>query len=123
MMNRKDSFFVNRIHSIKYACKGAWLLISTEASIKVQVCIGVVMTVIGLLCHLTPTEWILQTLTIGLVIAFEGVNTAIENIADFIHPEQHPKIGLIKDISAGAVFMMAITAIIVGLIIYLPKIF
>jgi diacylglycerol kinase (ATP) len=119
----KESFLVNRLKSIGYAFKGAWILITTEASIKVQLFIGVIMTVLGLNCNLSKTEWIIQCLTIGLIIAIEGINTAIEEIADFIHPEQHPKIGLIKDISAGAVFIFAVTAIIVGMIIYLPKFF
>ena len=48
--------------------------------------------------------------------------TDIEEIADFIHPEHHKKIGIIKDIGAGAAFFAAVTAIIIGLIIYLPKI-
>ena len=122
-MSKKDSFLVNRIQSIKYACKGAWLLIQREASIKVQVCIGIIITAIGFLCDLSPTEWILQTLTIGLIISIESINTVIEEIADFIHPEYHPKIGLIKDLAAGAVFIFAVIAIIVGCIIYFPKIF
>ena len=81
------------------------------------------MTILGFLVGLSPIEWILQTLTIGLIIALEGVNTTIEEIADFIHPEFHPKIGLIKDLAAGAVFIFAIIAIIVGCIIYFPKFF
>ena len=56
-------------------------------------------------------------------MSVEGLNTAIEKIADFVHPEHHTKIGFIKDISAGAVFISAVSAIIIGLIIYLPKIF
>ncbi len=120
-MSKKESFLINRIRSVKYAFQGAWILISTEASIKVQVGIGIVMTIIGFFCHLSPTEWALQTLSIGLILAIEGLNTAIEEIADFIHPEYHPKIGLIKDISAGAVFIIAMAAFIVGIIIYFPK--
>lgn len=123
MSDKKRSFLESRINGIKYALRGAWLLISSEASIQVQVSIGIVMTIIGFFCHLSPTEWILQTLTTGIVIAIEGINTAIEKVSDFVHPEQHPKIGLIKDISAGAVFIMALTAIIVGIIIYFPKFF
>lgn len=123
MSDKKSSFLESRIIGIKYALRGAWLLISTEASIKVQFGIGIVMTIIGFFCHLSPTEWILQTVIIGIVIAIEGINTAIEKVSDFVHPEQHPKIGLIKDISAGAVFIMALTAIIVGIIIYFPKFF
>ena len=55
-------------------------------------------------------------------MAIEGLNTAIEEIADFIHPEHHSKIGLIKDLAAGAVFIFAVAAVIIGCIIYLPKI-
>ncbi|HLV15329.1 MAG TPA: diacylglycerol kinase family protein [Xanthomarina sp.] len=122
-MNNKESFFVNRVKSVGYAFKGAWILIKTEASIKVQVSIGILMTVLGFWVGLSSTEWILQTLAIGLILAVEGVNTAIEEIADFIHPEYHPKIGLIKDLAAGAVFIIAITAMIIGSIIYFPKFF
>ncbi len=106
-----------------FAFNGAWLLIKTEPSIKVQVCIGIIMTLIGFLVGLSTTEWILQSLTIGIIIALEGLNTAIEEIADFIHPEYHPKIGLIKDLAAGAVFIFALVALLVGGIIYFPKIF
>jgi diacylglycerol kinase (ATP) len=122
-MTKKESFLVNRVKSIGFAFNGARLLITTESSIQIQVVIGIIMTIIGFLVGLSPTEWILQTLTIGLIIALEGVNTAIEEIADFIHPEFHPKIGLIKDLAAGTVFIFAIVAIIVGGIIYFPKIF
>src|SRR5690606_6649644 len=122
-MSKKDSFLVNRLKSIRFAFNGARLLIKTESSIQIQVFIGIIMTIIGFLVGLSPTEWILQSLTIGIIIALEGINTAIEEIADFIHPEFHPKIGLIKDLAAGAVFLFAIIAIIVGCIIYFPKFF
>ena len=122
-MNKKTSFLRNRLNSVKYASKGVWRLISKEASIQVQLTIAVIMTVAGFLCNLSLTEWIIQLLTIGLILVSEAINTVIEEIADFIHPEYHTKIGLIKDISAGAVFLMAITAVIVGVIIYFPKIF
>ncbi|WP_418509790.1 diacylglycerol kinase [Corallibacter sp.] len=122
-MTKKESFFINRLKSIGYAFKGALFLIKTESSIQLQVCIGLVMTGIGYVVGLSPTEWIAQTLTIGIIIAIEGLNTAIEEVANFIHPEHHPKIGLIKDLAAGAVFLFAIIAIIIGAIIYLPKLF
>lgn len=122
-MPKKESFIVDRIKSIGYAFKGVYYLIATEASIKVQFAIGIIMTIAGFYFELSIIEWIIQILVIALIMAFEGMNTAIEEIADFIHPEFHKKIGLIKDISAGAVFIFAIAAIIIGLIIYLPKIF
>ena len=122
-MPKKDSFLVDRMKSIGFAFKGAYHLIKNEASIKVQFVIGIVMTIAGFYFQLSITEWIIQILVITLIMAIEGINTAIEEIANFIHPEFHKKIGLIKDISAGAVFLFAIGAIIIGLIIYLPKIF
>lgn len=122
-MKKKDSFLVNRIKSIGFAFKGAYLLITTEASLKVQFVIGIIMTVAGLYFGLSSIEWCIQILVIALVMAVEGVNTVIEEIADFIHPAYHPKIGLIKDLAAGAVFIVAIAAVAVGCIIYIPKIF
>ena len=62
----------------------------------------------------------MQIFAIGLVMSVEGINTAIEEIADFVHPDFHNKIGFIKDVSAGAVFIAAVIAVIIGLIIYIP---
>lgn len=118
----KKSFLINRIHSIRYAVRGAILLIRTEASIKVQVFIGILMTAAGFFFEISSTEWTVQILAIALVLGTEGMNTAIEKLADFVQPDHDPKIGFIKDISAGAVMLVSIAACIVGLIIYGPKI-
>ena len=119
----KESFIQNRIRGVGYALKGALLLIKTEASIKIQIFIALVVTAGGFYFDITTTEWILQILAIALVLGIEGLNTAIEKLSDFVHPEFNKKIGFIKDISAGAVMLVSIAASIVGLIIYLPKIF
>lgn len=122
-MSKKESLLVNRLKSIKYASKGAFLLLKKESSIKVQACIAVLMTVAGFFFNISSTEWIIQFLAIGMVMSIEGINTAIEEVANFIHPEYHSKIGFIKDIAAGAVFIAAVFASAIGLMIYLPKIF
>ena len=122
-MSKKESFLVNRLKSVGYAFKGALLLLKTEASIQVQFVIALVVTIAGFYFNISTTEWLIQILSIGLVMSLEGANTAIEEIANFIHPERHDKIGLIKDLAAGAVFIASVFASIVGLIIYLPKIF
>jgi len=123
MRNKKESFLVNRLKSVGFAFKGAILLLKTEASIKIQFTLGILVTISGFYYQISTTEWLIQLLAIGLVMCAEGINTAIEAIADFIHPEHHKKIGLIKDIAAGAVFIAAIFTSIIGLIIYIPKIF
>ena len=104
-----------------FALKGAIKLITTEHSVMVQFSIGVLLVFAGIYFNITMTEWLFQTLAIGLVLSIEGLNTAVEKIADFIHPYYHEKIGFIKDIAAGAVFFAAMTAIAIGLMIYVPK--
>lgn len=120
-MHKEGGFFLNRIKAIKYAAKGFWILITSEHSIIAQICIGIIMTILGFLMHLSATEWMFQIMAIGLILVAESLNTAIEKMADFIHPEYHKQIGRIKDISAGAAFFAAIIAVIIGLIIYVPK--
>ncbi|MGO4820567.1 MULTISPECIES: diacylglycerol kinase family protein [unclassified Flavobacterium] len=121
---QKDNTFVSgRLKSVTYAFKGAIKLITTEHSVMVQFSLGIIMAIAGFYFEITRTEWLFQVLAIGLVMSVEGLNTAVEKIADFIHPNYHERIGFIKDIAAGAVFFAAITAIIIGLIIYMPRIF
>jgi diacylglycerol kinase (ATP) len=120
-MNGIANFLVGRLKSIKYAAKGAWLLITTEHSIIVQLVISTIITVLGFVLDINTTEWVFQIFAIGLILVAEASNTAIEYLCDFIHPEYHKKIGFIKDIAAGIPFIAAVIAIIIGLIIYLPK--
>lgn len=119
----KESFLRNRIRGVGYALRGAYLLVRTEASIKIQVFIALVATAAGFYFGISNTEWILQIFAIALVLGIESLNTAVEKIADYVQPEFDEKIGFIKDISAGAVMLVSIAASIIGLIIYLPKFF
>lgn len=120
-MQNKEPFIINRLKSVGYAFKGMLILIKTEASIKIQLIIALVVTIAGFYFEISKTEWMAQIIIIGLVMSVEGVNTAVEYIADFVHPEHHKKIGLIKDVAAGAVFIAAIVAIIIAGLIYGPK--
>ncbi len=119
----EKSLIRNRFKGLFYASKGAFLLLRTERSIQIQFCIALLVTGAGFYFGISPLEWVVQTLAIGLVMGVEGVNTAVEKLSDYIQPERDPKIGFIKDISAGAVMFAAIAATAVGLIIYLPRIF
>ena len=121
MKNPKDSFIRGRVRSFKFAFRGLWLLIKTEASIKVQLVLGILITVLGWVMDLSSVEWLFQISAIGVVLTTESLNTAIEKLCDFVNPHYNERIGFIKDIAAGAVTFAALFAIIVGLIIYLPK--
>ncbi len=122
MTFQKDNTFLSgRFKSVTFAVKGAIKLITTEHSIMVQFSLAILMSIAGFYFNITKTEWLFQILSIGLVMSIEGLNTAVEKVADFINPDYHERIGFIKDIAAGAVLFAAITAIIIGLIIYTPK--
>jgi len=121
MKNSKDSFVVDRFKSIKYALKGLWMLLKYENSIKLQFGIGIALTFLGFSMNISTSEWTAQFLAIGLVMVAEGLNTSVEKIANFIHPEYHEKIGEIKDIAAGAVAIAALVSFVIGFLIYLPK--
>lgn len=120
---KDETIFSGRLKSIGYAVKGAIKLITSEHSIMVQATIAVIMTVAGFYFGINRYEWMMQILVFGLVLGIEGLNTAVEKIADFVHPEFHERIGFIKDIAAGAVFFAALTAIAIGCIIYFPYLF
>ena len=123
MTEKKESFLINRLKSVRYAFDGALYLFKTESSIKIQLGVALVVTVAGFYFNISRTEWLFQVAIIGLVISIEGMNTAVEYIVDFIHPDHHASIGRIKDIAAGAVFIASMAAVIVAVIIYYPKIF
>ncbi|NCP88865.1 MAG: diacylglycerol kinase family protein [Flavobacteriales bacterium] len=106
-----------------YAFKGAVYLLKKESSIRVQFTIALSLTLLGFYFNISRTEWMVQLLCISMVMGIEGLNTALEEMANFIHPEKNNKIGLIKDIAAGSVFIVSVFSIIIGLIIYIPKFF
>ena len=120
----QDKRFVSgRIKSVGFAVKGAYKLVTTEHSVMVQFSIMILMIFAGFYFGISREEWMLQILAFGLVLSIEGLNTAVEKIADFIHPEFHDRIGFIKDIAAGAVLFAAFSAIAIGALIYVPKLF
>ncbi|HBK72531.1 MAG TPA: diacylglycerol kinase [Flavobacteriaceae bacterium] len=121
MKDPNDSFFIGRIKSLKFAIRGVLLLITTEHSIMVQFSIAILVTILGFVMDISAIEWMFQLLAIGMVLVAESLNTGIEKLSDFIHPDYHKRIGFIKDISAGAATFAAIIAFIIGLIIYIPK--
>lgn len=114
------NFLVGRFNGLLYSIKGALYLLKSEDSIKSQFLIAVALVIAGFCVDITTTEWMFQLFSFGLVMGIEALNTAIEEVADFIHPEHNKKIGIIKDIGAGAVFFAAVFSIAIILIIYIP---
>ena len=105
------------IRSFRFAGEGILDLFRFENNAKVHLLIAVLVVVAGLYLQISRTEWAIILTQIGLVWAAEAFNTAIEKLCDFVSPAIHPQIKAIKDVSSGAVLILAITAVIVGLII------
>lgn len=118
---KDNSFFTGRLKSVGFAVKGAYKLITTEHSVMVQSSLAVLLIIAGFYFHISREEWMMQIFAFGLILSVESLNTAVEKMADFVHPEFHDRIGFIKDIAAGAVMFAAIAAIAIGLLIYVPK--
>ncbi len=113
--------FVRRLRSFRFAFAGILYLIRSQhnAWIHLVATIGVITA--GVLLAVSPTEWGLLLLSIGFVWTAEAFNTALEALADRVSPETHPLTKVAKDVAAGAVLIAAVVSIIVGVIIFLPK--
>ncbi|MBN9352213.1 MAG: diacylglycerol kinase family protein [Chitinophagaceae bacterium] len=121
MEKQRFSIF-KALNSFKYACNGLKVLFQEENNAKVHLLITVMVIVLSFLFGLNTYEWIAIVFSIGFVIATEIINSAIEDICNFIHPGKDDGIKKIKDLSAAAVFVSALTALAIGLIIFVPKI-
>ncbi|MBO7071613.1 MAG: diacylglycerol kinase family protein [Bacteroidales bacterium] len=118
----KKNFSIKaRLASFKNAWRGVTVFIRQEHNAWIHCTITVLVIIAGLLFHISTAEWIAVFFAIGLVLAAEAINSAIERLSDVVQPEKDERIRDIKDISAGAVFICAITAAIIGVIIFLPK--
>ena len=109
------------IVSFRYAFAGIRYLLWTQRNAKIHCAIGVLAVALGLLLRIGQAEWLALVLVIALVLLTEGFNTAIEAAVDVASPDYHPLAKIAKDVSAGTVLLAAIAAVVVGLIIFLPR--
>lgn len=119
----KKLFWINRARSFVYAFRGLSYALRTQHNLWIQLSFLLLAVILGLVLDIGHTEWLAIIGVSGLVLALEILNTALETFLDTHYPERDPKIELIKDIAAGAVLMAAIAALIVGLLIFIPKLF
>ena len=103
--------FKKQLRSFGYAWKGIRCCIGKEQNLSFHLIATAVVVIAG---------FVLGILCIGVVIAAELFNTAIEKLVDLVSPQQHPVAGQVKDIAAGAVLVCAATAAIIGLIVFIP---
>ena len=122
-MTRKPFSFKERYNSFGYAWQGIKALFRTEHNAWIHTAIAVAVSIAAIILKVSRTEAIVLISTIAFVFVTEILNTAIEKLADFVSLQKHPQIGLVKDLAAAAVLIAAISAVIIGTIIFYPKLF
>ena len=107
-------------NSFRYAFAGLRYLLWTQRNAKIHTAIGLAAVALGFVLGIDRYEWLTLTLTIAIVLAAEGVNTAIEAAVDLVSPTYHPLAKIAKDVGAGTVLLTAVAAVIVGMLVFLP---
>lgn len=110
------------IRGFGYAINGLWHACKTQLNFRVHLVCALIVVYLGYALHIDKTEWPWIILCIGMVLIAELFNTALEILCDIISPEYNKMIGHVKDMCAAAVLVTAITAVVIGAIIFLPKI-
>ena len=115
--------FKRLLKSFGYAWHGLLKTWQEEQNLQVHTFAGILAVICGFLLRISELEWLILILTILLVLLMEVVNSAIERVTDILKPRIHGYVKEIKDIMAAAVMLSALGAVVVGGIIFLPKIF
>ena len=110
------------LNSFTYPIKGLKYAYRNEQNLAFDVGMALIVLILGFILRISKIEWLILVITVGLVLSFELINTAIEAVVDLVTQEYHPLAKVAKDTSAAAVFVFAVVSVIVGLIIFLPKI-
>lgn len=110
------------IKSFSYALDGLKYAFKYEQNLTVHIIATLLVIIMGFLFKISIYEWVMCAFAIGLVIATELINTSIEALVDLVTPEYNKLAKIAKDTAASAVMVFAFTAVVVGLIIFLPKI-
>ena len=109
------------IRGFGYALNGIWHAAATQLNFRVHLVAALVTVYAGYALHISINEWLWIILCIAMVLVAELFNTAIEFLTDLVSPEYNKKAGLVKDMGAGAVLITAICALVIGFIIFVPK--
>jgi diacylglycerol kinase (ATP) len=109
------------LRSFRFAFNGLGYALRTQQNFRIHLVILLGVVIAGGVLRVNKTEWMFIIVCAMLVLILELVNTALEYLCDVVTTELHPGIKIIKDVSAAAVLLGAIGSVVVGLIIFLPK--
>ncbi len=113
--------FRARARSFVYAFWGIGALLRREHNAWIHLVAAAAAAGLGWALGISGVEWCLVAFAVGSVLAAEAFNTALEALADAVHPKNHPGVGRSKDLAAGGVLLVSLAAAAVGLIVFGPK--
>jgi diacylglycerol kinase len=120
-MNPDKFSLKSRLQSFRFALNGLRSLLKYEHNSRIHSIAAIAVIILGILMKIDTTEWSLLIIVIGMVFITELLNSSLESFADSIKPEWNDKIGKAKDYSAAAVLVAAVISLVVGAIIFVPK--
>ncbi|HET9463420.1 MAG TPA: diacylglycerol kinase family protein [Thiobacillus sp.] len=109
-----------RLKSFVYALQGLAYLVRMQPNARLHLLAALLVCAAGIYFGLGRAEWLWISLAIALVWSAEAFNTALELLADVLHPARHPGIGRAKDVAAAAVLIAALGAAVIGLLVFVP---
>lgn len=127
-MTRKDNFTSEnfsprkRMRSFKYAFSGLFAIFKREHNVRIHFIAAILAIALGIVLKISRVEWTVLIIAIGLVFITELINSAIEELSDFVSSDHNEHIKRVKDYSAAAVLVASIVSLVMGLIIFLPRI-
>lgn len=122
--SRQSGFSITAcLKSFTYAWHGLAEIIRRQHNFWIHLSVAGTVIIFGFITCISAQEWLAILLVIGFVLSAEAMNTALEYIVDLVSPEYNELARKVKDIAAGAVLIASITAVIIGLIVFIPKVF
>lgn len=118
----KKLSFKKLINSFKYAFKGIGHAFKYEQNFKIHSMFIIIVVLMSVLFKISKMEWLFIIVIIGLVIATELINTAMEALVDLVTSKYKELAKVAKDTASAAVLILALTSVIIGLVIFIPKI-
>src|SRR4051812_27769278 len=110
-----------KIESVRYALKGIKIGFAEESNFQIQLALAVVSIILGYYLHISLIEWLFVISASGLVLTAELLNTALEELCDMLRSTHDPHVAKIKDLAAGGVLVASVAALLIGVVIFLPK--
>lgn len=114
--------YIRLLIKFRHAFRGLATTFKTQISFRIHMITAFIVYTLGFLFCITLTQWALINSAILFVVVTELLNTVAEHICDFIQPKQDRRIKVIKNIAAGAVLISVINALVLGGLIFIPKI-